>query len=51
MIKDPEKYRQKAAEARERADKSADEKEKSYWLAIATEWQRAADAAEALKRT
>jgi hypothetical protein len=49
MIKDPEKYRQKAAEARERADKSADEKEKDYWLAIAVEWERLVVAAATSK--
>jgi hypothetical protein len=40
MIKDAEEYRRKAVEAREKAEKSVDEKEKSYWLAIAVEWER-----------
>jgi hypothetical protein len=50
MIKDTEEYRRKAVEAREKAERSADEKEKSYWLAIAMEWQRLVEATEASKR-
>jgi hypothetical protein len=50
MIKDIEQYRQKAAEARAKAGSVRREKEQAYWLAIAMEWERVADAAEAVKR-
>jgi hypothetical protein len=50
MIKDADKYRRKAAEARAKAENSFDTEKKSYWLAIAMEWQRLLDATEAVKR-
>jgi hypothetical protein len=50
MNKETNKYRQKAADARAHAEVAATEKERTYWLAIAIEWERLAEVSEIAKR-
>ena len=49
MTTKAEQYRRKAVEAREKATRLTDEKQKAYWLAIAIEWERLVERTETLQ--